>query len=404
MASLSFLERSPRVMGVFGLLFLSGMVLTALFLQGGFFTPTYGVTAVFSDAAGVQPGDRVTVAGLPAGQVEVLAIRGGSVHVHMSVEESVALPDDSRAEVIIETLLGRRSVALHAGGSLRSLEDGAVIPLSRTTTPVDIIELNDVSVDLLEASDAEAFDAFLGDLAEITEGKTEDVRTLIQGLNKVTAAVDARKTELKRLITNLRILAETLGSRDAHLAGLIDDLDLVLANLAQRQEQIRVLLETTASSSGETADLVSRNRATLNGLLTGLHTDLQVIDDHQLDLAATISYLEKAVQGYSSVGYSGDVPNEWANIFVQSLGPAGVDPILGEGGRIDQLFDQLFCNGACPPSTSSGATTDRSPAAVDAGAEASAEIAPPDPGLPCGLPDLIDRALADPSTPGRCGG
>ena len=406
MASLSFLERSPRIMGVFGLIFLVGMVLTALFLQGGIFTPTYQVTGVFSDAAGIQPDDRVTVAGLPAGKVEDLTIEDGAVHILMSVEKGVPLPDDSRAEVIIETLLGRRSVALHTGGSHRMLQDGAVIPISRTTTPVDIIELNDISVDLLERSDADAFDSFLGELATITEGKEQDVRTLIKGLNKVTAAVDARKTELKSLLTNLRILAETLGDRDTHVAGLIDNLDVVLANLAQRQEQIRVLLETTASSSRETADLVGRNRVTLDRLLTGLHTDLQVIDDHQLDLAATIAYLEKAVQGYSSVGYSGGAPNNpsedtgWANIFVQSLGGAGVDPVL------DALFDQLFCPGGECASSTSGARrgADAPASAADDSDLGLPALAPPEAGLPCGLPDLIEGALAEPSGPGRCGG
>jgi len=123
---------------------------------------------------------------------------------------------------------------------------------------------------------------------------------------------------------------------------LIDNQDPVLQNLAARQRDIQTLLVATASGSHATADLIRRNRAVLDQTLASLHTDLGVIDQHQVDLAATISYLRVAVQGYQSVGYSQGIPNHWANIFVQSLGPAGVDAILGRCGALDQLIDQLL--------------------------------------------------------------
>src|SRR5205085_2768074 len=90
------------------------------------------------------------------------------------------------------------------------------------------------------------------------------------------------------------------------------------------------------------ADLVRRNRSTLDATLNALHSDLAVIDRHQLDLAATVKYLNQAVQGYSSVGYTQGTSNRWANIFVQSLGPLGVDALLGPCGAVDKLIDQLL--------------------------------------------------------------
>ena len=404
-SSLSFLERSPRIIGAIGLALLLAGSTFALVLQGGLLTSKYQVTAVFSDAAGIRPGDRVTVAGLAAGSVDGLRIEDGAVHIDLSVHDDVPLPDDSRAEIVIETLLGRSSVALHTGGSRTMLADGGTIPLERTTTPVSIIELNDISVDLLEASDADAFDAFLADLTEITEGKEQDVRKLITGLTRVTGAVNARTKELKRLLTSLRTIAVTLGERDTTIGSLIDDLDVVLGNLAARQDQLRTLLEATASSSSETADLVRRNRATLDALLADLHTDLDVLDDHQLDLAATISYLEQAVRGYSSVGHSTSIPNRWANIFVQSLGPAGVDNLVGQCGLVDQLFDRLF-GADCSAAPSSGTPLrpgageeETPPAAAVPGAP---DLPVPEPALPCGVADVVEGTLG--TATGGCGG
>src|SRR5207253_7720593 len=138
-------------------------------------------------------------------------------------------------------------------------------------------------------------------------------------------AVDARRTQLASLIDALRSISTTLGERDQTIVSLIDNLNPILADLAARQRDIQTLLVATDSASHQTADLVARNRSVLNQTLTALHTDLTVLGQHQLDLAATISYLNQAVEGYSSVGYSAGVPNHWANIFVQSLGPDGVE-------------------------------------------------------------------------------
>jgi hypothetical protein len=90
-----------------------------------------------------------------------------------------------------------------------------------------------------------------------------------------------------------------------------------------------------------------------------------VINDHQLDLAAAIPYLETSVRGYSSVGYSQGVPNRWANIFVQSLGPIGIDAIVGPCGLADQAFDEIL--GEDPRSCEERADTSEEPQGSGAG-------------------------------------
>src|SRR5206468_4180973 len=101
-------------------------------------------------------------------------------------------------------------------------------------------------------------------------------------------------------------------------------------------------LEATDSASHDTADLVVRDRAVLDRALAALHQDLTVVDQHQVDIAAAVSYLDQAVKGYQSVGYSQGIANQWANIFVQSLGPAGTDALLGQCGFVDQLIDDVL--------------------------------------------------------------
>src|SRR5919108_25861 len=123
-----------------------------------------------------------------------------------------------------QRLIGGVAVLLIVGATAFSLllEDGDEIPLDRTKTPIDIPELNDISVELLEASDAEALETFLGDLSQITKGKAQEVGALIRGLERVTAAVDARRDELRGLVESLRVVSTTLGERDQTIVSLID--------------------------------------------------------------------------------------------------------------------------------------------------------------------------------------
>ena len=391
----SFLERNQRVIGSIALVIIILGTLVSLLLTGGVFARTYKVTALFRDAAGIQPDDKVRVAGLEAGRVKGVKVQGGIVVVELGVNRGVELTKDTRADIIVETLLGKRSVNLVSEFAPRSLaqnagdqellQDGDTIPLSRTTTPIDIVQLNDISVQLAEQSDPDALNEFLKDLAQITAGKQRQVRQVVTGLRDVLRAVDARKEQLARLVTSLRVLFTTLGERRESLVSFIDSFRNVFNRLAQRQRELATLLQATDSASHETANLVARNRPVLDATLNNLRVVMETLGRHQLDLAATVSYLEDSVQGYQSVGHTGGncglidsfncdfgAQNKWANIFVQSLGPAGVDALIGKCGAVDQLFDQI-----------TGADCTASSAAVSG-------LEVPGPGLPGGrlLPPL----------------
>lgn len=374
----SFLERNQGVIGSIALVVIVVGTLVSLLLTGGVFARTYKVNALFRDAAGIQQDDKVRVAGLEAGRVKGVEVQGGIVAIELGVNRGVELTKDTRAEIIVETLLGKRSVNLVTDfaprtlaqnvGDQELLQDGDTIPLNRTTTPIDIVELNDISVNLAEKSDPVALNEFLKDLAQITAGKQKQVRQVVTGLRDVLRAVDSRKEQLARLVSSLRVLFTTLGERRETLVSFIDSFRTVFNRLALRQRELATLLQATDSASHETANLVARNRPVLDANLNNLRVVMETLGRHQLDLAATISYLEDSVQGYQSVARQGSTcgfvdsfscrpgtPVPWANIFVQSLGPVGVDALIGKCGAVDQLFDAIVPGADC--TTSSAATS-----------------------------------------------
>ena len=339
----SFLERSQALIGIIGIIAVLAGTAFALLLSGGFFASTYTISADFANAAGIKGSDDVLVAGLEAGSVSDVQINGGEVMVTMDISTDVELPKDVSAEILVETLMGKKSVSLYGGtDDAGMLEDGDHIALENTRTPVELLDLQDTSVPLLEKSDAEAFESFMVSITKITQGKERQITRLLRGFADTAKAIDQRSQELARLIDSFRIVSAAFADKDDVIISLIDRFDVVLTNLAERREDIERLLVATDQASHETANLVSRNRSDLDGMLRQLHEALDVINQHQIDLAGIISYLHDAVKGYQSVGYSHGVPNRWANIFVQSLGPLGVDAIAGECGLIDQALDRLL--------------------------------------------------------------
>jgi phospholipid/cholesterol/gamma-HCH transport system substrate-binding protein len=338
----SILERNQLLIGALAVLLVLGGSAGALLLSAGVFSDTYHVTAHFSDAAGLKSGDDVKVAGLDAGKVDSVEVSGGEVVVGLKVDRAVEMPKDSRAVITIETLLGKKNVTLEAGESNEPLAEGSVIPLERTITPVDILDIADTSVDLLEGSDADALETFMVEVSKITRGKRDQITTLINGFGDTAAAINTRRAELSRLIDSLRILSGTFAERDDTLVNLIDNFDVVLGNLAERTGDLEELLFATDDASHEIASLAGRNRVTITSALQGLGKALEVVDAHQVDLAASVAYLEDAVNGYQSVGYSQGTQNRWANIFVQSLGPVGADAFFGPCGALDQALDDLL--------------------------------------------------------------
>jgi hypothetical protein len=135
----------------------------------------------------------------------------------------------------------------------------------------------------------------------------------------------------------------------------------------------------------------------IDGALNNLHQALQILDKHQVDLAAVVSYLEDSVRGYASVGYSQGHPNRWANIFVQSLGPLGMDQFFGPCGTFDQALDELLGPDPrdCDERAEYGDQEDGDPEGPAIATRREPPADEDDEGLPGDVGDLLGGVLGD---------
>jgi len=339
------LDKNHTVIGLVVILVIGVGTLFAVGATAGLFVRGDVMEAEFADAAGLKSGDFVFVAGHRAGEVMDVEIDGDLARVTFSVT-APDLPADSTAAVILSNTLGKRGLAIYAGTSGATLEDGDVIPLARTRTPVDVPELGDRATELLGGVDVDALQQLTTAMADITEGNREEVERLLVGIEDVSRIVAERRDELNTVLDRAYTIIDAAADKDAEIVAIIDDFGFVLDRLVQRRDDITRLLQATAGQSNATAALVGENREQLDRVLASLHGDLQVIDRRQVDLAHTLAYLGVAMYGFSSIGVSGgdarvDNPT-WGNVFTTGLGSVGIGALTDCGGALDTLLRDVL--------------------------------------------------------------
>jgi phospholipid/cholesterol/gamma-HCH transport system substrate-binding protein len=396
----SFVERNPARIGLVVIVTALASVGAVLTVNRSIFTSSYTVAARFSNAAGIGPGAKVTLAGVDVGTVSGVHLDGNAVLVDLAVNQGVVLPRRTAASIEVETVLGVLDVALQPlGGWSSPLRDGALI--TDTSVPVELQQVENTAGNLLQQADVAAFNKLLTAIDDIARGKQAQVAQIVQGLDRFTGVVDARSTQVSDLIDAANRLASTVAARDSQLSSVVSSVDQVVQGLAARSSDLASLIQQTDRMASQTAALVGGDQPQVQQLLDHLHAVLGVVAQHQLDLAEGVAYLDSGLQGFSSIGFSGSAPNSWGNIYFDLLGSTGIDSVLGSCGILDQALNQVLGPDPLPCSQRSG------PAVTSTGTPVQANVgSPPSTGAPHlaagpasgGGPAVSRGALGPPST------
>jgi phospholipid/cholesterol/gamma-HCH transport system substrate-binding protein len=108
---------------------------------GGTVSGGYKVIAEFDNAAGINVGTDVRLAGIKIGTVTAQSLNAENfmARVEMTLDPKVTLSDDTAAKISSEGLLGGNFIAMEPGGSETKLAEGSLMTL--TQGAVDIWSL-----------------------------------------------------------------------------------------------------------------------------------------------------------------------------------------------------------------------------------------------------------------------
>ena len=169
-----FRERNPVIIGAISLAVIAAMVLAAfraedLPLIGG--GDTYH--AAFKEAGELKANDEIRVAGVRVGKVKEVDLAGDHVRVTFNVDRGVDIGRDTGADIRVKTLLGAMYLSLVPNGS-GHLEEGAEIPVGRTTSPYDVVEAFSGLASTSERIDTNQLATSLDTLASLMKNTPEE--------------------------------------------------------------------------------------------------------------------------------------------------------------------------------------------------------------------------------------
>lgn len=278
----------------------------ALVAAGGWYTvlrprDTLSVTADFAFADGIFPGNRVSVLGVPVGNVESVVPRGSAVRVTMSLPADQRIPRGAHAYVVSPSIISDRYVELdpaYTGGP--AMPDGARIPVERTHAPIKWDELSKSLDSVLSALGPDDDGrGGLGELvrtgAKLTGGEGERIRAAIRDVTQASEVAVNGSGDLRAVIDNVDQLLQLLVRHQ----GTIDELTATTTRISQTFDAERDALGDTLSrmSSALTRvnDLVRTHGDRLTGDVDQLAQVSGTIAHHQQQLAETLDTLPLAM-------------------------------------------------------------------------------------------------------------
>jgi ribonuclease J len=110
---LSFPERRPAVIGIVSILIIAAGTTLAFSVnrfQG--LRGVYEVSADLTDAAGLQSGNEVRIAGVKVGRVTKVRLTDDAARVTMEIASDIRIPQETTLEVKLKTLLGQKFINL----------------------------------------------------------------------------------------------------------------------------------------------------------------------------------------------------------------------------------------------------------------------------------------------------
>ncbi len=317
------------------------------------------VTAHFPRTVGIYPGSDVRVLGVRVGEVKEITPQGRGVRVELEYDSGRKIPADARAAIINSSVVSDRYVQLlpvYRGGP--AMENGAVIPESRTAVPVELDRVFDSLHTTAEAFGPQGANAdgslsrLLGVSADNLGGQGEKLHQTVEDLSlAVTTLSDGRK-DLFGTVRNLQVFTAALAADDKNVRSFNDSLAEVADQLAGERKDLAAALRHLGKALGDVSAFVRNNKKALTSDVKGLSKVTKVLVTQR---AALAELLEVAPAGLSNLQNAYNPSSgtlDTRNNLEQSQDPAALLCSLlkttgDAGGRnpdckeLDELFDTL---------------------------------------------------------------
>jgi phospholipid/cholesterol/gamma-HCH transport system substrate-binding protein len=255
---------------------------------------SFTVQAQLPDVENIQPNSRVRVGDVTVGNVTKIERQGWHALITMTLEGNVNLPANATAKVGQTSLLGSLHIELAPpndvvpqgrlhGGSLIPLKSTGAYPSTEQTLAAVSLLLNGGGIGSLQ----EIVDTF----STALKGRAQDLRSLIEQLDKFVAYVNDQTTDIIEANESLNRVVGTFAQEKPVLDKALKTIPQALAVLKDERDNIAEAVDKLGKFGAVAAVTVNQTKANLVKELKDLAPVLHSLADAGPALTRSLSML-----------------------------------------------------------------------------------------------------------------
>ncbi len=310
-----FRERNPVTIGAAGLVVLALLVAAAFNVES---LPLIGsgekYRAAFSEAGGLEPGDKVSIAGVDVGEVDAVELDGDHVQVTFHVEDGPEFGTRTGASIRVKTILGAKYMALHPEGP-GQLDPDEEIPLKRTVPAYDVVEAFSDLTTTTEQIDTDRLADALDTISTTFEDSPEEVKASIKGLSRLSKTVASRDEKLRKLLERADGVSGVLADRSKEFIKLVEDGSKLFDALSKRRTAIHALLVNSTALGVQLSGLVDDNEKQIGPALNRLDQVVDMLKRNEKSLNRSIKLLAPFARVFTNTLGNG----RWFDSYIQNI-------------------------------------------------------------------------------------
>jgi phospholipid/cholesterol/gamma-HCH transport system substrate-binding protein len=281
----------------------TGLVVVAVVAFGSLNGGKTRYQAEFAQAAQIEKGNQVTVAGIQVGSVEGVELAGDHVVVTFHVRDDVHVGGDSRAAIKLTTILGSRYLELSPVGT--NALDHRTIRLANTEVPYDLQQTIANATTTFEAVDADRIVESVSMLNRNLRGLPDALPQALDNLKALATVISDRRDQLGNLLSNADTLTTMLRDQKADLGTLVLQGRDLLREIATRRAAVHRLF-ASATMLVDRAKAILHDEPAINQLLADSREFTRMMADHDALLRNILQSMPIAVRNVANVTGSGN--------------------------------------------------------------------------------------------------
>jgi phospholipid/cholesterol/gamma-HCH transport system substrate-binding protein len=235
--------------------------------------------------------------------------------VEMQIDQDAELPASIRAQIRFRNLVGQRMVVLEADPELGIrgvMEPNDVIPIDRTEPAFDLTLLFNGLRPVIRSTNPRDINIVSRALVEALSGRGPDIKAFLGDVADLSQVVAASDQELSTVLDNVNVLTADLGNRDAQLQRTLGNIGDFLTDISDSKDDLDRALVSLDDAARRLGRIVEVNDDDIKAELKDLEILLDAVNDKRSDLRGAIKALPKFLVGVERVNSYG----QWSGVHL----------------------------------------------------------------------------------------